>query len=727
MSALVNSRDPSYGQLERVLTAQKTAAQNAVRRKGERPRDLQPRSRCVDEYTMAALSNKMNNMESGHMMMTTVIGNPYPPSVTPLKDLEKVMIKDLTLETHHRGTYLLLRFICPAMRMSAVMNVAEDEAGTAIPFAVYMQEPESVRTAESILKDKRVIILKEPYFKLGTNGQYAVQVDHPSDITWLSEDDTRIPTKWKASDANTGTLWSAMEYFEAIELYSRAMRSSLTAEEAEILHNNRALANLRIDAFEAALNDISFVSNREHRLEKGLYREALALYGLERYTEAVEVLELLVCKYPESTSGKHELARSRLRLAEQETGSYDFKALYKATKLRPPRMDNATYKGPIEIRESKGRGRGLFTTLPVKAGDLLLCEKAFAYCFTTPQEEKAKTSSKTLSRSSYLMDIPHNRITVGTHADLIPAISNKLYRNPSLAPTFEDLFHDDYEGAKCVLIDGAPFLVARTMLPNAFGSPLTSKHMIDNPGSYNRDSGIGLGTLGIWTLASYVNHSCYSNCRRAFIGDLQIIRAARDMPADTELTFSYVTHQEPAELNKILLKGWGFQCDCIICVDDRETPLAQKIQRQKLIRATSGTSTKKKLELIEQLNSTYQRPSTEVPRLQTWDFHFSLVEEFAERSETNKEVIEQVLACFESVGFVIQGARLSPITSSTITIERWGLPHDKATRAWLTLRNVYNLLGKHDLADQAKEFARMNWMLITGEDMTFVYDNPTRT
>jgi hypothetical protein len=66
--------------------------------------------------------------------------------------------------------------------MSAVMNIAEDEAGTVVPFALYMQEPETVRTAESILKDKGVIILKEPYFKVGTNGQYAVRVDQATDI-----------------------------------------------------------------------------------------------------------------------------------------------------------------------------------------------------------------------------------------------------------------------------------------------------------------------------------------------------------------------------------------------------------------------------------------------------------------------------------------------------------------------------------------------------------------
>jgi hypothetical protein len=190
--------------------------------------------------------------------------------------------------------------------------------------------------------------------------------------------------------------------------------------------------------------------------EKGLYCKALALYGLWRYKEALEVLEILVRTYPESASGKHELDRCRLRIAEQESGMYDFKALYKETKLRPPRLDHATYKGPVEVRELPGRGRGLYVTRSVKAGELLLCEKAFSYCFAASSEELAKTPSKSLSQTSFLLDVPGDRTTVGTHADLIRDVSNKLILNPSLKSAFEDLFHGDYKGVSGTSVDGAP-------------------------------------------------------------------------------------------------------------------------------------------------------------------------------------------------------------------------------------------------------------------------------
>jgi hypothetical protein len=143
---------------------------------------------------MVALGTMKMGMDAGHMMTTTVIGNPYPPSVASYKGLKKFMIRDLTLETNHRGSYLLLRFICSPTRMSAVMNIVEDESGTVVLFALYFQEPESIRTAQSILKNNSVIILKEPYFKVSAGGQYTIRVDQPTDIIWLSEDDPRIPT-----------------------------------------------------------------------------------------------------------------------------------------------------------------------------------------------------------------------------------------------------------------------------------------------------------------------------------------------------------------------------------------------------------------------------------------------------------------------------------------------------------------------------------------------------
>ena len=96
-----------------------------------------------------------------------------------------------------------------------------------------------------------------------------------------------------------------------------------------------------------------------------------------------------------------------------------------------------------------------------------------------------------------------------------------------------------------------------------------------------------------------------------------------------------------------------------------------------------------------------------------WDLHFSFVEESAKIGEPEK-VIEHVLAAFESVGFVIEGARTTPVPGKKLIVKKWGAPHTGATSAFLSLRNVYKLFELTELAEQAKEYARISWMLLAG-------------
>jgi hypothetical protein len=84
------------------------------------------------------------------------------------------------------------------------------------------------------------------------------------------------------------------------------------------LRNNRALANLRIEAYDAVLEDVSFVQNLQGRSEKALYRGSLALYCLQRFDEASEVLRVLEARFPKNAAAKHELARTNLRIEEQK-------------------------------------------------------------------------------------------------------------------------------------------------------------------------------------------------------------------------------------------------------------------------------------------------------------------------------------------------------------------------------------------------------------------------
>lgn len=156
-------------------------------------------------------------------------------------------------------------------------------------------------------------------------------------------------------------------------------------------------------------------------------------------------------EYPSNVAAKGELTRAINRLVEQENGRYRFKQLYmEATKLRPPHLDHSTYFGPVSVRASGSRGRGLFTTEAVKAGDLLLCEKAFAHAFVDTGKAEHRQNM------TLLINAETNLMTMGAQGDLIRMIVQKLYRNPSLASVITDLYHGSYEPVGVSDVDGTP-------------------------------------------------------------------------------------------------------------------------------------------------------------------------------------------------------------------------------------------------------------------------------
>lgn len=220
--------------------------------------------------------------------------------------------------------------------------------------------------------------------------------------------------------------------------------------EIEIIKRNRSLAFLKTKQFDAALSDTGFPNFGSNPIEKALFRAAEALYFLGRFSECCEVLVLLRTNFPNNKQALMVLDRARNRYNEQSTGHYDFKLLQaEVKKLRPPHLDHATYIGPVEIRKTEGKGRGLFVTNTVKAGDLLLCEKAFSHAYATESDEG--TSKVTL-----LVNPETNKAFTGGQADLIKTIMQKLYHNPSVAPAFTTLHHGTYEAVSTSAVDGKP-------------------------------------------------------------------------------------------------------------------------------------------------------------------------------------------------------------------------------------------------------------------------------
>ena len=210
---------------------------------------------------------------------------------------------------------------------------------------------------------------------------------------------------------------------------------------------NRSLMYLAIKHYDAAEVDARLSLERGSNNAKGLQRAARACYHLGDYKECQRYLQALLSLNEHDEEAKHELARTASRLEEQAHGTYSFHAKFQAVASTKLRLDRASSTKRVEVRNAGKRGR-LFTTEAVKAGEPVLCEKAFwvAYEADNPGQHYV------------LIDLNTNRITLGGQDVLLTQVIQMIYRNPSLGDKLLDLYAGSFvrNGNEGSMRDGVP-------------------------------------------------------------------------------------------------------------------------------------------------------------------------------------------------------------------------------------------------------------------------------
>ncbi|KAM7190971.1 TPR domain protein [Naviculisporaceae sp. PSN 640] len=749
----MDAHEVSAGSQEHIqlLRSKQRALQEAQSRKGQKPA-WTPRILVIQRFNIARLQRLLaaHSGPETFEMKSSYVPPPYPPCLQSLSSLKKIMIKDLLLETHHKDSYLLVRTVTDQDVLTAVMAIVEDEKGSVTRLQLYHQQDTSRRAeqTEEVLRLGQTLIIKEPYLKVTADGAYGLRVDHLPDVIFLPDNDTRIPRDWQhkpsqSDNPRSPLIWKTKgneyfkksEYCHAIECYTRALASSPTSDEARTLTINRSLAFLRTKQFDSALLDADAYAgptdSEGHGLvEKALFRKGEALYNLRRHKECCEVLKKLRLQYPNNMEAKTQLSRAISRLAEQTHGKYRFNQLLEeASKLRPPHLDHATFLGPVAVRPSGSKGRGLFTTKAVKAGDLLFCEKAFTHAFAGQGLEggSGRCDMTILVESD-------DRMTIGAHADLINITIRKLYNNPSLLPIIADLYRGSYESVDVSEVDGKPvvdsFLIRRIISLNSFGSPSTATSCLPNtpgaPASVREET--VFGSCGIWPTASYINHSCTSNARRSFIGDMMIARATQDLAPDTEITWWYYPPVSSVVERQKKLKHWGFTCACPMCEDDRNTTPAAIVKRKTLVdglmRYLESPLLKKNIvakveAFLKAMSETYNLPASDVPRLALWEalqHPLMKVLQMGPGQIAPIQTAKLIVEALTSLGYIIDGA--IPGSGSGLVVRRWGLLVDGVVSLLKYLSDIYCLIAPQ-LVEAADGYARTTYRMVNGEDETF--------
>ncbi|KAF9870570.1 tpr domain protein [Colletotrichum karsti] len=690
-----------------------TAAEKASRRKGEIPRDHPPAGLLVTQFIMK-LSMKQIKENDGHQLITTQVPPPYPPCLRPANSLKHFPISKMKLEEHHRGKQVLVRTMTPPDRWNSILAIVEDQEGTGTLLQLYNQPDETLVKAEDILPQNSVCLVKEPFFKATTSGGYSLRVDHIGDILVLHPDDQRIPRMWR-SYRKTGTnseeirsqgnaAVAQQNWGKAERLYSDAISSATTPAQEQTALLNRSLANLRLQRPEKALSDALRARGGSVPTEKGLFREAKAHYALEQFSLCLEKLQQLVELNPANKDAKMEVERVHRRLRE-EAGEYQWAQMYRQAKATPPLIDCATFSSPVEVRASPGRGNGLFATKAVKAGDLLLCEKAFAYSYAGDDDPIGRQNSR------ILMNMTTKRM-------------NKLQHNPQIASRFTELYRGDYGSTKNSQTDEIPvdtFLVEKIISLNCFGAPRSSLKSFETP---EKES--AFHTCGIWTMASHINHSCVGNCRRSFIGDMMILRAAQDLEPDTELLFCYqLPHKDDDRAaTQKRLQSWGFICECELCLDKKSTSQQAFQKRQGLLQqlysvmktCRTPLQESKAQRFLTQLESCY--PSREgAVRLELWDSYFGLGQKEIERGNA-VEGLDLTIKGFQALGYIFaismpgKGGK-----KAKLEVKKWGQINDYTVVGFLGLFHAYKSIAP-ELCEVVKGYARVAYTIHVGESET---------
>ncbi|KAM3444240.1 hypothetical protein MY4824_000129 [Beauveria thailandica] len=719
--------------------------EKAQLRNGQLVHDHPPPGSIIARFSAARVSLNKSHAAQETMISTTQLPPPYPPSDRFVEELRPIFIKQMRLGEHHRGSRVIVRALTPPNRINAILLAVEDLEGTAVTLQLYHHPSADVVPSEEVINFGDVLIIKEPFFKCTTDNSYSLRVDHLSDVVWLEPFDSRVPDVWRTAvpemisetlrvqgnEAVRKKCWA-----KALRLYSNAGRYAVTPEESQLAFVNRSFANLKLNRPEQALLDATRMNEQISPTEKAVFREIRALYELGYFDRCLERLKYFTEKYPKNDDAKVEMNRVKARLREKHGGAYSFASMYKQASQDSALIDCATFSEPVEIRQSPGRGRGLFTVNAVKAGDLLLCEKAFVY----------KQGNVNSRRQSILMDLGQNRGFAGGQVEILTQVIQNLYHNPEYSRPFLQLHRGDYKAVRRQRADGNPiadsFLAARIMSLNVFGSPRTTLEEVSkalkNEKSVRDNDKDGFGTSGIWIKASYVNHSCVGNCRRSFIGDMLILRAAVDMEPGTELVFSYRQTKELETYADVQrsLNNWSFTCDCALCRAKHATPAAQLNRRKLLFKRLRDivnmrgvTPLAEGVRLLNQVKDTYTASySTELPRIELSRLYLSIATKYYQRGDLGKSV-DLLLQGLLALGYDIKtvwptiDSADSVVPGSQFEVKRWGMADAMAVEALVCLYVASTAMAP-SLSRRILWYAQTAYSIVVGEKETFQQSYP---
>ena len=654
----------------------------------------------------------------------------YPPSTKAISELSPIGLADLLLETHHRDKIVFVRTIDSAIRIAAIQSLVEDSSGAVEKLALYNSDP--TVNAEDLLPEGALLAVKEPYYTIAEGG-HGLRIDHPSDLVQSNPRYQQVPDSFRfdaAEECNKSAsefkqagndAYKKGSYFAALWAYGQGVDACST-EDADIRHDilrNRAIVNTYLRRFEAALSDAkaSIIPGKDHEEKiialnaKAHFRAGRAAYNLAKFQEAQACFKTVQELTPSDKDALFESEKIDNRLREQSTGDYDFPKMSKSTSKKHNRLDHADWTSGTIVRETQGRGKGLFAAKNFAAGDLILCEKAFNVAF----------DSDRVSQPYTVLNDSTKRASTGTQATLLFNVIQKCIYNPEQATRLFDLYDgkDSARGTPLQIVEGLVpvdiFRVQGVLGCNSFECPTVRSS------SATSQKQAGSNSTGLWLRAAYINHACDGNSMRSFIGDMMILRASKDISKGEEILMPYrLPEADNAVTQSELEKTWGFRCDCGICAAEAASSFSLRKQRSELLERTTTfcaanpPSVKKNIaqleKLVAKLEKTYDNSEFEArPRLGLVSPGLWLCQAYKLSASPDKE-ITTATDLLRNLGFIVS------VNGSTVDIDRRNCQvHSSAINGAMFAAHAFYKKGASDIGKQMEEFAKSLYRIMNGE------------
>ncbi|EPS45106.1 hypothetical protein H072_902 [Dactylellina haptotyla CBS 200.50] len=652
-----------------LLLIQRFLYQNSKENAGKKPKTRFSRRELIQTLEDRTIEDEGLSLTSVIHKTAEVEVEPYAPSVEKLEGLKKIFIEDLTMQTRHHGTIVFLRTITDMKRLVTDCAIVEDEKGEATQLQVFNLGGNT--NLQELFPKGQIVAIKESMYRYSNTSIPSIRVDHFTDMVFLDGDDPMVPEKWVVPALDM----TAEEFMDlgnkclkegktkdAIRMYTAAVKVADTDAMRLSLLLKLSLAHLRRSEWEHALVKAELALKIEPDNEKALYRKSKALYELGQFRKCGNTVAKIVSLYPNNPEAKKDFAIVRERITEETFGVYNFgKMVAMAQKDTPQTVyDFADFTQPVYVKQSSISGFGVFTRKEVKAGDLLVCSKAFVNCrgcnngavlTINPEEMKVSLSPSGFASIAVLEKMRRLPSTVSSilqlHSGLEPEERRKIGESENL------------------IIDS--FLVKRIIHLNSFSS------------------------------VSYYDE----------------FPEMRGPAWDIEL----------AHRQQMIKHSWGFACQCPLCkfetlagaslhmggliseIDDLVMNVGEELPTRK--------DADKLADLCTELEKCYIYPAYTVPRPFLGEQLLRLFEWYHVLRVGNKASVKLHFAPIAFGAVYHFGAGNGP------TFIRKGLADPDLVRAYVRLTCINGILGGEFKAKWL-EAARTMYRIIVGEDSTFM-------